>query len=114
MILSAIREQRANLELIGRLKGELATGTVAVFMRLGVRDEAELAEVIVSGRKLRSLQDEAATSLERYREDACAPLRDVLKQRLEWRAGVLSRLGSEGRRGHRIVRRPLAPPVGGP
>jgi hypothetical protein len=41
--LAAIRELRANLELIGRLKGELAaSATVAIIMRLGVRDEAEL------------------------------------------------------------------------
>jgi hypothetical protein len=93
-ILAAIRQQRANLEVVGRLKGELVTGgTTAIVMRFGVRDEAELESLIEGGRKLEQITADVDSWLEKLRDDAVEVLRQIFLRRPEFRSGVLESLG---------------------
>jgi hypothetical protein len=71
------REVRETLELLGRVSGELATQSavtvqVALFQRLGVKDESEVLAMIgqmreVEGLNEHQLAEQAARSLAWYR-----------------------------------------------
>lgn len=63
--------------------------------RVGARSEDELKQLVESGRRLESMTQDASTSLSEYKEEALALLLGVLKQKPEWRDGVVARLSSE-------------------
>jgi hypothetical protein len=65
---------------------------VALVQQLGVRDEAELHELIGQGRQLARIRQDATASLEGCREQAIELLSLVLTKRPDWREEVMSRL----------------------
>lgn len=73
-----------------------AHGTLAlVFMnQFGVSNEAELARLVESGRKLERLAGDEDKALEDYRDSALDLLSAVLRRRPEWREMVSERVGS--------------------
>jgi hypothetical protein len=79
--LRAIEQVRRNLELIGRLTGQLQSGTsvsvqVGIWQRLGVRDEEEARRRLEASKRLEGMSEDAVAErmrgwLERY--DASRP-----------------------------------------
>lgn len=65
---------------------------VAVFQRLGARDEEHLRVLVEAGLKLERIQADASASLADFREEAVELLRLVLVEHPEWRMGVLADL----------------------
>ena len=95
IVLAAIRELRANLELVGRLKGELvASGTMAVFMRFGVRDEAELGELVEAGRKFRETTNDTTMTPLDYGELALEMLVKVMPLDAQFAERAQERIGA--------------------
>ena len=71
IVLAAVRELRANFELVARLKGELLTGaSVAIFIRFGVRDEAELSDLVEAGRRTRAQERSSTFTIEQCHDEA--------------------------------------------
>lgn len=96
IVLACIREQRGNLELLGRLRGELVTGaTIQVLMRYGVRDEREMEDLLDSGRRLRRLSENSEAAHDEWLASSLRLLKFLLREHPDWRPRVLEQLGVE-------------------
>lgn len=93
---AAIRDRepwavRTFFEIVGVLGAEQRV-VVALVQQLGVRDEAELARLVQSGRRMESIAGDVLASLEEHRESAIQVLRLCHRERPEWLKPDLARL----------------------